>query len=207
MTNLAQDHTTALPSLEYGTVVRATAEEYRVGTSWGEVACRRAAGCLLQPAPGDTVLTSVNASASYILTVLERGSGTDPVLDLEPGAVIRSRSGDLGLQAAGILNCTARQIEAHSQNTDITSDTVSCTSRIFTVQARVLKSIAEHIDTVAKDLSQRLGSLFRHTKEHEECQAGSKRELVDETLSIQSKNTVLTADEDVRIDGELIHMG
>ena len=73
MTDLAQDHTTSLPSLEYGTVLRATAEEYRVGTSWGEIACRRAAGCLLQPAPGDTVLVAREDGVVGFATVEREG--------------------------------------------------------------------------------------------------------------------------------------
>ncbi|MFP4587950.1 MAG: DUF3540 domain-containing protein [Desulfohalobiaceae bacterium] len=207
MNNLARDQEAFMPALEYGRVEGLQEDCFLLRTQWGRVECKRAAGCLLKPGIGDLVLASLSQDKSYIISVLERNLESEPHLDLEAGTVISSACGDLSLAAAGRLNCGADRIEMSSRSAEITTESISFTSKVFRAQVRVFKTIAEEIDTVARDLTQRLVSVFRQTREHEECQAGSKRQLVEETLTLQSKNAVVTADEDVRVDGELIHMG
>lgn len=207
MNNLAKDQQALMPSLEHGIVKQAQGDGFLLETQWGRVECKRAAGCLLKPGAGDKVLASISQDNSYIISVLERNPEREPNLDLEAGTVISSACGDLSLVAAGKLSCGADWLEMNSRRAEINTDSISFTSRLFKAQVRVFKTIAEEIDTVARDLTQRLVSVFRQTREHEECQAGSKRQLVEETLAVQSKNTVFTADEDVRVDAELIHMG
>ncbi|MGM0423815.1 MAG: DUF3540 domain-containing protein [Thermodesulfobacteriota bacterium] len=207
MNNRAKDQQAVMPCLEYARVEEVQEDCFWLRTEWGRIECQRAAGCLLKPRTGDKVLASISQDNSYIISVLERNPESEPNLDLAAGTVISSASGDLSLAAAGKLSCGADRLEMSSRRAEITTDSISFTSRLFKAQVRVFKTIAEEIDTVAKDLTQRLVSVFRQTKEHEECQAGSKRQLVEETWTMQSKNAVVTADEDVRVDGELIHMG
>lgn len=207
MGNLAEKHDAAATCLEQGTVAEIRGEEYVVETDWGAAHCRRAAGCLLKPETGDTVLASIGGRGSYVLSVLERSGAAAPAVDLEPGTVIRSENGDLDLFAAGKLACGAAELEVRAVRASAAAETASVTGGLFSVRARSIRTMAEQVETVARDLTQRLASMFRHTKEHEECQAGSKRQLVEETFAVQSKNAVVVADEDVRLDGELIHMG
>ncbi|RLG68848.1 MAG: hypothetical protein DRO11_08520, partial [Methanobacteriota archaeon] len=79
--------------------------------------------------------------------------------------------------------------------------------KIFNLQVKHIKTVSATVENVCKRLTQRLKDSFRFVKDLEEVQTGSTRYLVEDTLNMHSKNTVLMSEEIVTINGEQIHLG
>jgi hypothetical protein len=68
-------------------------------------------------------------------------------------------------------------------------------------------TVARKVDSFMHYLVQRMTSSFRQVREHDETQAASARQLVQGTLTVQTGNSVHTAEGHVKIDVEHIHLG
>lgn len=207
MDNLARKQDTMSPQLEYGTVV-SVGEPLLVAAPFGEIEARRAVGCLIRPEEGDTVLLSVDMSGtSWVLSVLAREGRDATALEIEGDAVLRVKGGGLTVSADTELHCVTGKASLNAEDADVTVGRYQMVARMISTQAERVKHVAGVVDDVSREFTRRVVNYFRFTKEHEDCQSESRRQLVDETMTIQSKNTVITSEEHVKIDGELIHMG
>ncbi|CCO24162.1 DUF3540 domain-containing protein [Maridesulfovibrio hydrothermalis] len=207
MDNLARKHEQVKPQLEYGQVV-SVAESIVVGATFGDIEARCAVSCLVKPEEGDTVLLSVDAEGgAWILSVLTRAGLTPTALEVEGDTLLRVKGGGLTVVADTELSCLTGKAALQSEDIEIAAGTVSLTSRLFTSNVERVKRVAGTVDDISREFTRRVVNYFRFTKEQEDCQAGSRRQLVDETMTVHSKNTVIVSEEHVKIDGELIHMG
>jgi hypothetical protein len=66
--------------------------------------------------------------------------------------------------------------------------------------------VAGRAENIFHRLTERLTNTFRYVTEHEEVQTGSTRYLVEETLTMHSKNAMHMAEEMVSINAEQIHL-
>ena len=207
MDNLARKHESGRPEMEYGTVVSAGAP-MTVAVPFGEVEAVRAIGCLVRPEEGDTVLLSLDATGgAWILSVLARDSGVSLAMELEGDSVLRVKNGGLTVASDMELSCITGKAVLHADDAEMAVRRMSLTAQLFSSQVERVKAVAGVVDDVSREYTRRVINYFRFTKEHEDCQAESRRQLVEETMTIHSKNTVIVSEEDVKIDGELIHMG
>lgn len=207
MDNLARKLDATGPVLEYGTVVSA-GDGVAVATPFGEVTARRAASCLVRPEAGDSVLLSVDdRGGAWVLSVLIRAGAAPTPLELEGDAVLRIRGGGLTIAPDTELACVTGRAALHAGVAEVTVDKVSLTARLFSSQVERVKRVAGTVDDISREFTRRVVNYFRFTTENEERQARSSRQLVDETMTIHSRNTVIVSEEHVKIDGELIHMG
>ncbi|WP_432738120.1 DUF3540 domain-containing protein [Maridesulfovibrio sp. FT414] len=207
MDNLARKDEQAVPQLEYGQVV-SVAGSVTVATSFGELKAQRAVSCLVSPEPGDSVLLSVDSQGgAWILSVLSRAAETPTALEVDGDTTLRVRGGSLTIAPDEELNCISSKAALHSEEVEISAGTVSLTSQFFSSNVERVKKVAGTVDDISREFTRRVVNYFRFTREHEDCQAESRRVLVDETLTMQSKNSMIVSEEHVKIDGELIHMG
>ena len=207
MDNLARKHEVAAPQLEYGQVV-AVDDVVSVSTSLGELQAQKAVSCLVSPEVGDSILLSVDSQgAAWILSVLTRAGETPTALEVEGDTTLRVKGGSLTVASDEELNCISGKAALHSGDVEVSAGTVSLTSRLFTSNVERVKRVAGTVDDISREFTRRVVNYFRFTREHEDCQAESRRQLVDETLTIQSKNAMIVSEEHVKIDGEMIHMG
>lgn len=207
MDNLARRTESVKPELEYGRVM-STGETVVVAASFGEIEAKRAVGCLVRPEEGDTVLLSVDTDGgAWVLSVLARETNTAITLELEGDSVLRVKNGGLTVAPDTELNCVTGKAALHVDEVEVTAGRMNVVSRVFSSQIERVKNVAGIVDDVCREYTRRTTNYFRFTKEHEDCQAESRRQLVDETMTMQSKNTIITSEEHVKIDGELIHMG
>ena len=70
-----------------------------------------------------------------------------------------------------------------------------------------LKLFAQNVDSVMERLNQKVKRLYRTVEEFEQVTAGRVDYLVKKLLSFRSRYTVMTSKEDVKVDGERIHIG
>lgn len=207
MDNLARKHDQANPHLEYGQVVTA-GRTVMVVTSFGEIEAKRAVSCLVRPEEGDSVLLSVDIEGGvWVLSVLVRAGTSPTALELEGDSVLQVNGGSLTVAPETELNCITGKAALQSGEVEVAASSISLTARLLTSNIERVKKVAGTVDDISREFTRRVNNYFRFTKEHEDCQAESRRQLVDETMTIHSKNTVIVSEEHVKIDGELIHMG
>lgn len=216
MHNLAEKPSELETCLEYGQVLAVEGRHCLVRTSIGELTARIAASCLLQPVAGDEVLIVYSGAAQcFVLAVLERTVRTASELAFDGDVMVRANRGgialqadqDLSLAAERQINCASDSVSVSASTGSIVVDKLAWTGRIWEGQIKRLKLVTQTVDQICHRLTQRLTSYFRFVKEEEEAQCGSQRVLVEETLTLQSKNSTLQSEENVIINAEQIHLG
>lgn len=207
MDNLARKNETVSPQLEYGQVISVDGDSV-VSTSFGELQAGCAVSCLVKPERGDFVLLSVDAQGvAWVLSVLSRAADTPTSLEIEGDTALRIRGGSLTVVSDDELNCISSKAALHSPEVEVLAGSISVTARFLGSNIERVKRVADAVDDISREFTRRVVNYFRFTREHEDCQTESRRQLVDETLTIQSKNTMIVSEEHVKIDGEMIHMG
>jgi hypothetical protein len=192
---------------------------------------RRAFGCVVSPEPGDLALISFDEDgAAYILQVLERARGDHASLDM-PGDLRLTVSGQLRIQAQGLeLDAGAETLRAAAaeeislvspgKTSVVTSELnvhaaegqafvgkLALAGDYLMSQWGKVKAAAKTVDKAVERVVARFGSSYRYVRELDETNAGTQRTLVDGTHAVHAKNSVHTAEGNVKIDGEQIHLG
>ncbi len=218
MENLATKMETSQPGLEYGQVAAAEDGCFAVRGPWGLVRAQVAASCVVQPCPGDRVLVvSGTGREAYILAVLRKGAQSQGRTNLvfegqvdfqvKDGGLKLTAATDLTLASGARTALVADKLTLHATRADAVIERISLAARVFKGQVRRIRTVAGSVENVFRRLTQRLKDSFRFVEDQDEVQAGSARYLVDDTLTMNSKNAVHMAEEIVTINAEQIHMG
>ena len=141
----------------------------------------RAAGCLLQPVKGDQVLCAITGDECFILSVLIRADGAESRINLDGKANLSIESEQLKIRGNKSV-----KIQSGNQISVTSLGEIRFNARnLFTTvtnslmqMARYYLSRAENIDLKAKQL-----------------------------LCSRGRHQLITAEEDVKVDGERISMG
>lgn len=206
------------PGLAYGQVLAEDDGLFYVGTDGGTVRALAAAGCLLRPQPGDRVLITTDGDGeSYILSVLKRAQGPavrnrlvfDGQVDLEVngGGLNLAADTDLSLAAGRKMALTSDKIAVHADQGEAAIGKLSLVSKVLQANVKRIRTVARTVDQTCRRLTQRLQDAYRFVADHDEAQAGSARYLVEDTLTVNTKNTVHMAEEVVTINAEQVHLG
>ncbi len=218
MQNAAPQSKRVRPILEYGYVSAVNGHYVTVLTSYGEVISERAVSCLVQPEVGDTVLLSLDIPGSnFILSVLRRDAenrGETSILfdgevnlHVSNGALSLTSDNGITVGSREDVTCVGRKVSVHADEGEATIKNCSFFGTFLYVQAERIKHVADIADTIYRRWTQRLETAFRFVKEEEEIQTGSTRYLVEDTLTMHSKNAVHMAEEIVSINAEQVHLG
>ncbi|WPL16636.1 hypothetical protein Thiowin_01603 [Thiorhodovibrio winogradskyi] len=169
---------------------------------------RQAASCLLRPEVGDLVLLSVAESGDhYILAVLERAASEEVAhFNLPQDSVLHS-SGRLTLAPEQELLCVTTRIGLQAAGADANIGLVELTTRALRTQAERIVTLARQMDATIGELVQRLTRSQRFVHQDEECQCANLRLLVEKTAVLQSRETFIQAQEQVKVDGETVQLG
>lgn len=208
MHNTAKRLDMVQPVLEYAHVRAASGDRVVLAASYGEILAERAAGCLLAPRPGDLVLASVDASGrAFVLSVLTREQAA-PGEIAYPGDLRLRAGGDLSLDAGGDASLSAsRNLTLAAEEGEAAFGKVSILAKAARVQVKVLSLMAGAVEQIVARLTQRLTNSVRLVEEHEEVQAGSARYVIEDTLTMHSKNALHIAEEVAKIDAGQVHLG
>jgi len=206
------------PILEYGHVNFVGEENFTVLTAYGTASAERAVSCLVQPRVGDTILLSMDMNGNnFILSVLKHAceDERDTALVFDGQVNVHVKNGDLSftsdrniLLASGEeLAAVGQNISIHAVKGDVSIGTLSFVGKFFESQVERVKNVADCVDTLCRQLTERLICSFRYVREEEEVQTGSTRYLVEDTLTMHSKNAVHMSEEIVTINAEQVHLG
>ncbi len=188
-------------------VVRIDHAEYR---------CQKAASCLLEPSVGDRVLLSAcGDGSSYVLAVLEREDAERATLTIEGNLFLSLPSGSVSMVARdGITLASTTEVAIVAPRLDVKAVEGSVAiDRLAVVGTRLLaeivnvKAVAETIDTLAERISQKAKRMYRFVEELDQLKAKHVDYSAERGLHLHGQNSLVTADELVKVDGEHIHMG
>jgi hypothetical protein len=215
MENLARALDKEETFLEYGTVKLAEGGAFRVAAESGVVAAKRSFSCLVEPMSGDTVLVSRASSGCYILAILERSGDQHACLAFEGDADLSLKQGRLRVAAqAGIDLVSAKdtalvspELSINSVQADVSIQHLSFFGTFLQGQIERIKLIGQACDSIFERVSQRAKQCYRWVDELDQLKAGQLNYLVKKLMSLRGKYSVLTAEEDMRIDGDKILMG
>ena len=218
MDNLAEKKRYAPPVLEYGVVASAREKAFFVLTELGSHEAVTAIGCVIKPEKDDVVLLSVNGEEqTYILSVLERPGGSHPetILQFDGPVHLDVRGGGLRLTTDEALSFASREkmmlaspkLEVDTNEGIVRIEKMSFFGKFLLSHIEKMKVVADAMDSVFRRVVQRMTSSYRYVEEHEEIHSASTRMLVDGTLTMQTKNTMHSAEGHIKIDAEQIHLG
>ena len=217
MENAAKKTEFTSPVMEYGQVLKADSGRFVVRTSCGDYSAETAVSCLIAPHRGDMVLTSLDRDGHcYILAVLKRGSEdvvpnellfTGPVhVHVKDGGFDLSSEAGVSLAATEELAMVAPKVSLHAGTARATVEVFNYLGHSFSARLKKIKIVAGRAENIFHRLTERLTNTFRYVTEHEEVQTGSTRYLVEDTLTMHSKNAMHMAEEMVSINAEQIHL-
>lgn len=187
-----------------------------VRTQRGRYEARKAISCLIHPQVGDRVLLATDAaSTGYILAVLERHRQTalgmnfegDVHLNVKQGRLKIAAQQGIDLASAGAVNTTAENININAVKGRFSIHDLFFQSGFFQAQVERVQWLGRFVDTLVDRVSLRAKRIYRTADEFEQIRTGRLDYLVKKLLSFRSRYTIITAKEDVKVDGERIHIG
>jgi hypothetical protein len=216
MDNLARVLDSEQVFLEYGRVAGSEGRFFTVETDRAEVKAAKSVSCLVEPLPGDTVLLSQTTSGKcYVLSILEREDQGPASLVFDGDVDLKAKEGRLRLAAQeGIDLVSAKdtalisaQLSVNSVQAEVNIQHLSFFGNFLQGQIQKIKLIGQACDSVFERVSQRVKRCYRRVEELDHLTAGQLNYLVKKLMSLRGKYSVLTAEEDVRIDADKILMG
>lgn len=174
-----------------------------------------AVSCLIVPETADRVLLFQENQSFTILSVLARPGEEgvtlrfpgDARLDAPNGKISLSACQDVNLITANKINMTSNQLSIANNVTQLTSKLIDVTSHHLKGSTQIASIVAQRIETVANTALQHLHRSIRLIQESDIVNAGEMLQTVKRTFSLRSRHALLTAEKDVKVDGERIHMG
>jgi hypothetical protein len=216
MKNLARQESQTPIYQEQARVVDVQERRCRLEAASGTYNARQAISCLVTPCVGDHVLAAVDSHGNaYVLAILEREQAAVNQIDFDGEVQLRVRRGRLAITSQeGMDLASAGRIRAISEDLEVQAVTGAVHLQDGMLQAGRLNTrigaihwLAETVDGIAERITQRVKRVYRNVEEFEQVKAGRMDYLVRKLLSFRSRYTVLTAKEDVKVDGERIHIG
>ena len=178
--------------------------------------CRRAASCLLLPAPGDTVMVAgPHDEALYLIAVVAQADSSQATLAVDGDLRLQSRQGGIAIQGAGAIELQSdTAVATRSPQWTLAAERAQCTVSELDYQGAevrfsvlVSRFVGRACEVVLDRLHLLTRSSLRITEEVEQVRAGQIDMQASRTLRLHAKNTLVTSKELVKVDAEQIHMG
>ena len=178
--------------------------------------CRRAASCLLVPAPGDTVLVAgPDDDTLCLIAVITQADSRQATLAVDGELTLASRRGGVALRGAGALELQSdAAIGIRAPEWNLSAERAQCKVSQLDYQGAevrfsvlVSRFVGRACEAVLDRLQLLTRSSFRVVEETEQVRAGHIDMQSATTLRLHAKNTLVTSTEIVKVDAEQIHMG
>jgi hypothetical protein len=197
--------------------------EGRDGSAWvvraGDdvLRARRAKGCLIEPQGGDTVLVARSEHhGSFVLSVLVgQTEDSDSVVAVEGNLTLRAKAGKVDIVGGEGVNVTsggevavnAPSVVARTMSATVFSDTLSYVGRKLDAQVDRARVVGQVLETAIDRVTSRVKQSFRTIDEIERVKVKQLHVNAEDTLNMHGKNTLMTAEKIVKLDGEQIVIG
>ncbi len=176
----------------------------------------RAKSCLVEPARGDTILVARSEHhGCYALAVL---ASTDPeagaTIAVEGDLTLRSNHGKIAITAPTVTVVAQKNASIHApellataQKATLFTDALTYVGRTIDAQVERVRHVGQSLEQVIGRVSSRVKYSNREIEEVERVKANELHMQAESTLNMHGKNTLMTAEKLVKLDGEQIHVG
>lgn len=202
--------------IELGTVRGGSEAGYVVHGPSGIIVATVAFSCLVKPMAGDKVMyTRDPQEGCYILAILERPTSPDAVLSFPGDVVVEAAKGHMTISAAsGIDMATGAAVSLRASDINLSAAKgqfnmleMQASADSFTGTLNRVRLVSDAVDVVANRLTERLKTCYRWVEEIEHVTAGQMISTIRNLFSVRARQSAITAKEDVKIDGERVHIG
>lgn len=132
-----------------------------------------------------------------------RGSLTMPTGNL----ALRAPEGDIELIAGRKVAVLAPEVSLASERTKLLFGEAEVRGIRVTAAVEQVFVVAERLEQVASSVFQRAKRVLRHVEDLEQLTAGRVRTLVEGAYSLKGEQASIQATDEVKIDGERVHLG
>lgn len=201
---------------ETGTVTAVDDDHFTVRTSGGDYRATRARSCLLRPELNDFVLlASLDDGRSYVLAVLERQEEApstvavdgDLTFEVKRGRFSVAAQRGVGIASAKDVSVVSGSIDVNAVTGNVVMQRLSYLGRYLASEVEKVKTFAGTLDQVLDRFSQRVKRSYRTVEELEQVRAERIDYSAKKNMSLRGHNTLMTAEQLVKVDGEQIHLG
>lgn len=203
------------PRLAYGAVTGLTEDRLLIRTQSGLCVAFRAAGCLLAPERGDSVLVAESDDGpSYALSVLERASEAPGTVGIDEGFTLSAPKGpvavrgvEVDMAATGAMSLEGDAMALTAREANLTVGRLSLTGEMLSTAFSRASQVFGALESSIGRLRERLTRSHRRVDETETAEIGRLRMTVSGTMRVDSRDADIRASGDLRLDGEKIHLG
>lgn len=177
---------------------------------------KRAAGCLLTPEAGDLVLAvHLSSGKAFVLSVLERASTEAGRLEVEGdleictpnGALEISARDGLELGSATRASLAAPELEISAGEGKITMGSLTLLAGLISSQVDKMTLAARSVESVIGRLTQSLRNRFTKVEDLDRLEAATVSVEAEDLHSVRTRFSLLSVEEDAKIDAGIIHLG
>jgi hypothetical protein len=195
---------------QFGEVLDVDGSAVTVRTALADVAARRAASCLLDPAPGDRVLLATeDGGDAFVLAVLEQESPDASTISVEGDLTLRSIRGRVTVAAqesVDIVSAAAARIVAKAVEVDAI-ESLSLLGGAVKAELGKVKLYAATVDSFFERVRQHMKHSQRTVEELDQVSARHIDYAAQETAHLRGENALVTAHHLVKVNGEQVHVG
>lgn len=189
--------------------------DFMVQSNAGVYRASLAFSCLVTPLQGDNVLVNVGAKQRHILAIIERPNENDMALSFPGNVAFEAKSGEIklisarsiSLTSAEKVQLTSAELGINNVNTQLHTSTLSVKGDAVVSQWREITSISDVANYIINQLTQRIKNSFKKVEGVDQQSSQNYIQSVEKTMTVRSRDSVITARKDMKIDGERIHMG
>lgn len=220
MQNLAKKLDTTEATQLGGYVVRIAGATFVVrvgdGNAATEYEARRATSCLLDPVLGDRVLLVLFGDGSaFVLAVLERTEEGPATASMDRDLTLRVPGGSLnlvakdgvGIVSTGDVSIVGASLDVKAGEGRVSLERLTVLGRQLLAEVTSVKLVAGAVDTVLDRWVQKVKRAYRTVEELDQVRAKRIDYSAEKTMHLDAENTLVTASELVKLDGEHIHLG
>ena len=172
-----------------------------------------AASCLLMPATGDLVLICTSPDSTFVLSILQQATENAKItisgdldIDVKGQATLRSRS-DFNIVSEKTLQHSSKNLAQISDHHSVTTEQLNVSTFKAAISAKDAQVHAEQCHCFIDRLYHKADQVMRWVETIETAHIGNLVQSVKHTWNARSRQTIITAKEDVKVDAQRIHMG
>lgn len=193
-------HSQTIDQHEYASVISVTEQGYILKPENGSsVIAQQAFGCPFTPITDDFVMFVRSANRGiFIVNILQRKHAQCAVIANEHG---------IALQSNQKIDISANNINMTSKNTQVISQQYSHTSQMLDIKSDSTQFYSRTVESISERLVQKVKDSFKIIERLEQVNAQNIIQNIKNAFIQRSRQVNISAESDVKINGERIHIG
>jgi hypothetical protein len=172
------------------------------------LSAKKATSCLIEPELHDKVSVYFDEFNLYITNILDRYEDSNLKIIAKNGLDISTSNGNLNFSSDADIHINSKNtLYTFAKNANVVISEVNFLADIVSITSKTLNLIVTTYKGIIDSFNMQNKSVIHYTDGHEEHSCDSSRKIVKNSDIKQVKNSILMAEDQVKIDAEQINMG